>query len=51
MDESSIFYDNKYTFSELKNVEKYMNKSLTARYDNNLLPFYQRLKEFEKFPS
>ena len=51
MDESSLFYDNKYTFNELKNVEKYVNKSLTARYDNNLLPFYQRLKEFEKFPS
>ena len=30
----------------LKNMRK---KSLTARYDNILLPFYERLKKFEKF--
>ena len=40
INESSIFYNNKYTFNEFKNVEKYVNKSFTARYDNNLLPFY-----------
>ena len=40
INESSIFYNNKYTFNEFKNVEKYVNKSFTARYNNNLLPFY-----------
>ena len=40
INESSIFYNNKYTFNEFKNVEKYVNKSFTPRYDNNLLSFY-----------
>ena len=49
IDESNLFYNNKHTFNEFKNVEKYAKKSITARYDNILLLFYQRLKEFKQF--
>ena len=42
-------YHNKCSFNEYKNIEKYANESLTARYDNNLVLFYQRFKEFKKF--
>ena len=42
-------YHNKYSFNENKNIEKYANESLTARYDKNVVLFYQQLKEFKKF--
>ena len=49
IDESSLFYNSKYAFNEFKRVEKYAKKSVTARYDNILILFYQRLREFVKF--
>ena len=39
-DESSLFYNKKYSFSEWKNVEKYMDDSLVTRY-NYLAAFKQ----------
>ena len=43
--ESSLIYNNKYSFSEFKNVEKYENESLVSTYNNYLTQFKQRLKE------
>ena len=40
-DESSLFYSKKYSFSEWKNVEKYMDDSLVTRYNNYLAAFKQ----------
>ena len=40
-DESSLFYNKKYSFSEWKNVEKYMDDSLVTRYNNYLAAFKQ----------
>ena len=47
-DESSLFYNNKYSFIEFKNVGKYMDDSLVSRNNNYLAPFKQRLEEFKK---
>ena len=44
-DESSLYYGNKYSFIEFKNVGKYMD-GLVSGYNNNLAPFKQRLEEF-----
>ena len=44
-DESSPFYNNKYSFIEFGNVGKYCNLSFTIKYDRLLL-FYHRLSEF-----
>ena len=49
IDESSLFYNSKYTFNEINNVEKYEDESLESRYNNYSTPFKQRLKGFEKF--
>ena len=50
-DESSLFYSNKYSFIEFKNVGRYMDDFLVPRSNNYLIPFKQRLKEFKKrFP-
>ena len=50
IDKSSLFYNNnKYTFNEFINVEKYEDESLVSRYNNYFSPFKQRLKEFENF--
>ena len=38
-DESILFYNNKYSFNEFKNVGKYMDDSLVSRYNNNLALF------------
>ena len=43
--ESSLIYNNKYSFSEFKNVEKYENESLVSTYNNYLTQFNQQLKE------
>ena len=48
INESSLFYNSKYTFSEFKNVAKYEDKSLKPRY-KSLTLFKQRLKEFKRF--
>ena len=48
-DESSLFYSKKYSFSEWKNVEKYMDDSLVTRYNNYLAAFKQWLNKFAKF--
>ena len=52
-DESSLFYNNKYSFIEFKTVGKYMADSLLSRYffivNNYLASFKQQLKEFDKF--
>ena len=48
-EESSPFYNNKYTFNEFKNAGKYEDESLESRYNNYLTPFIQRSKELEKF--
>ena len=48
-DKSNLAYNNKYSFSKYKSIEKYINGSLTARYDNILVLFYQTLKDFERF--
>ena len=47
-DESSLYYGNKYSFIEFKNVGKYMD-GLVSGYNNNLAPFKQRLEEFWKY--
>ena len=49
IDASSLFYNNKYTFNEFKNVGKYEDECLESRYNIYLTPFKNRLKEFEKF--
>ena len=41
-------YDNKYTFSEYRNVRKYSDPSFTTRYDR-LLSFYHWLNHFRNF--
>ena len=46
-DESSLVYDNKYSFNEQRNVGKYFSVSFTAKY--GLLPFYHQLNEFRNF--
>ena len=46
---SSLMYNSKYSFNELKNVGKYEDESLVSRYNNYLTPFKQRLKWFKKF--
>ena len=46
--ESSLFYDSKYSFSEYRNVRKYVNDALKSKY-NILVKFYNRLDEFKKF--
>ena len=48
-DESSLFYNNKYSFIEFKNIGKYMDDFLVTRYINYLAPFKQRMEEFKKF--
>ena len=48
INESSLFYNSKYTFSEFKNVAKYEDKSLKPRY-NSFTLFKQQLKEFKRF--
>ena len=45
-DQSSLFYNNKYSFIEFKNFGKYMDDSLVSRYNNYLDPFKQQLEEF-----
>ena len=47
-DESNLFYNNKYSFIEFKNVGKYMDDFLVTRYNNYLAPFKQQMEEFEK---
>ena len=44
-DESSPFYNNKYSFIEFGNVGKYCNLSFTIKYDRLRL-FYHQLNEF-----
>ena len=46
-DESSLFYNNKYSFTEFKNDGKYIHDSLVLKYNNYLAPFKQRLQEFK----
>ena len=46
--ESSLFYDSKYSFIEYRNVRKYVNDALKSKY-NTLVKFYNRLDEFKKF--
>ena len=48
INESSLFYNSKYIFSEFKNVAKYEDESLESRC-NSLTPFKQQLKEFKRF--
>ena len=48
-EESSPFYNKKYTFNEFKNAGKYEDESLESRYNNYLTPFIQRSQELEKF--
>ena len=48
INESSLFYNSKYIFSEFKNVAKYEVESLESRC-NSLTPFKQQLKEFKRF--
>ena len=43
-DESSLFYNNKYSFIEFKDFRKYMDNSLVSRYNNYLAPFKQPLE-------
>ena len=47
-DESSLFYNNKYSFVEFKNAVKYIDDYLASRSNNYLTPFKQRLEEFKK---
>ena len=47
-DKSSLFYNNKYSFIEFKNLGKYIDNSLVSRYNNYLALFKQRLEEFKK---
>ena len=49
IDESSIFYNNKYRFSEYKNVDKYLDDSLVSRCNTYLARFEHRMKELKKF--
>ena len=49
IDESSLFFNNKYTFNKFKNVWSYDDESLEWRHNNYLTPFEQIVKEFEKF--
>ena len=44
-----LFYNSKYSFTEFKNVGKYMDDSFPSRYNNYLAPFKQRLAEFQNF--
>ena len=48
-EKSSLFYNSKYSFIELKNVGKYMDDSLVSRYNNYLTLSKQQLEEFKKF--
>ena len=47
-DESNLVYNSKFSYKnkihEYKNIEKYVNESLTERYDNNLVLFYRQEK-------
>ena len=45
-DKSSLFYNNKCSFLEFKNIGKYIDDSLVSRYNNYLAPFKQRSEEF-----
>ena len=47
-DELSLFYKNKYSFIEFKNVGKYMDDSIVSRY-NYLALFKEQLEEFKRF--
>ena len=42
---SKLMHDNKYSFSNYKNVRKYIDLSFTTKY-HKLLLFYHRLNEF-----
>ena len=43
--ESKLMYDNRYSFTDYRNVRKYYDLSFKAKYDKSL-SFYHRLNEF-----
>ena len=46
INDTTIAYDNKYSFSDYKNFRKYSCLSLESKY-YKLLSFYHRLNEFK----